>query len=741
MEFWFIWGVISKVMAVLCLVTALAAAVAAGILLIREKLIARLSGEWAQKSGRRTMILTAVAALIWILVIGKSAYAAEMPMGYGRGDRMPREGTKEESATESATGPIRMEGEPSVETEHAAPVEPGSDGGPIESGESSGSGKTTESGKSSGSGKTTENGETAAEGETSGSGESAAEGETSGGGETAGQGQTTGGGEPANLDLQAPVISIEMDASAGRDSEGVVYCRGDNAGIRVRIAEGREFDSGISSYQVCVSDPEGNEIHREGVSAGNEVLVILDAEEVASLEDGIIQVEAEAADEAGNQESVTYSFVLDRTPPVGEIRIRSKAKGYLYEEEKRPAGYFGGDVSAALYVKDYCGNQEIPMDADAFTLCMQFAKEEDAEGSTAREQQEQNDYAHEQPEQNDFVHVRSERKIHVREDGTAIWSAYGKDRAGNPLSVKVVYETGIHVPESGSADHAEGLVKPSYSTAVVATGQSNEMASTPVVKTVRDTVSPLLTAALSRPIGHPAGEDEPNQILYYGNYPAYYPDGKPSIHIEYIVEDLNLDEDGITFYKAFEPVPEHTCCEDVRPKWKKDRSLSCKSLESIGNKQADSGEGIQSDPAEKEAPDPAGNKQIPAIYAACTLLLGGNGVADIGSGTGGDNHQGGGISEVFEIPDGVYRFGIEGRDKAGNPLVMQDEKKQDALYGFVCTDQKKGRYETGRKVVDTEAPSGRITIDDGNGTTYCRLTQHGAKWVTEREGFMPYRRE
>jgi hypothetical protein len=127
------------------------------------------------------MILTAVAALIWILVIGKSAYAAEMPMGYGRGDRMPREGTKEEAATESATGPIRMEGEPSVETEHAAPVEPGSDGGPIESGESSGSGKTTE------------NGETAAEGETSGSGESAAEGETSSSGETAGQGQTTGG--------------------------------------------------------------------------------------------------------------------------------------------------------------------------------------------------------------------------------------------------------------------------------------------------------------------------------------------------------------------------------------------------------------------------------------------------------------------------------------------------------------------------------------------------------------------
>lgn len=39
MEFWVIWGEISKVMAALCLVTALAAAVSAAILLLREKLI------------------------------------------------------------------------------------------------------------------------------------------------------------------------------------------------------------------------------------------------------------------------------------------------------------------------------------------------------------------------------------------------------------------------------------------------------------------------------------------------------------------------------------------------------------------------------------------------------------------------------------------------------------------------------------------------------------------------------
>ena len=79
MDFWLVWGEICRVMAALCLVTALAAAASAGILLVREKLTERLSGEWAAGSGRRTMILTAAAVCIWILVIGQSAFAAEVP--------------------------------------------------------------------------------------------------------------------------------------------------------------------------------------------------------------------------------------------------------------------------------------------------------------------------------------------------------------------------------------------------------------------------------------------------------------------------------------------------------------------------------------------------------------------------------------------------------------------------------------------------------------------------------------
>ena len=223
MDFWLVWGEICRVMAALCLVTALAAAASAGILLVREKLTERLSGEWASGSGRRTMILTAAAVCIWILVIGQSAFAAEVP---------------EETASGGTTVPSGRE------TEFAAPIEPG------------------------------------------------------------------------ERDEQPPVITIEMEESAGRDSEGIVYCRNDNAGIRITIGEDGEEDSGIASYLVVVTDPEGNEIRREGKSAGKEIVLVIDTEEIAAFEDGTILVRAEAADEAGNTETAGYSFVLDTEEPV-----------------------------------------------------------------------------------------------------------------------------------------------------------------------------------------------------------------------------------------------------------------------------------------------------------------------------------------------------------------------------------------------------------------------------------------
>lgn len=752
MEFWFVWGEICKVMAALCLVTALAAAASAGILLVREKLIERLSGEWAAGSGRRTMILTAVVVCIWILVIGQSAFAAEVPG---------------ETVSEGATVPPRRE------MEFAAPIEPGDGDGqaPMEPGNDNRRGQNE-----------------------------------------SGNRDDQEPEDPVNRDEQPPVITIEMEESAGRDSEGIVYCRNDNAGIRIMIKEDREEDSGIASYQVSVTDPEGNEIRREGTESGKEAILIIDTEEIAVFVDGLVLIRVEASDEAGNTENVEYSFVLDtegpvltaartyrcnakeeilaqgqaiyddtdlyynderlitrleiedsapvtwtiscvqqtdltsqshsngiarsvagsgpegsmelseegvysdliisgedvagnplrmaadcslsqdlqdlsaspegfssnykrildRTPPVGEICIKSRAQGYIYEEENTTAGYFAADVSATLCVKDLCGDKEIPSDEDAFTLRMQFTKEGGSEETTA--------------------YAKPDEPVAEREDGTALFGAYGKDRAGNPLIVKEVFGTGVFVQEGGNAGNTQWKLKPSYAPDCAVTGQGEEADCTPFAKTVRDTINPTLSASISRPSGHPAGEDRKNMILYYGGDPAYYPGGVPAITVQYIIEDQHPDAGRITFYRAFAPVPDDMCCEDVDPRWERDSSLRCKPISAGGQ-------------AEK-------------LLAACTLYPDRN-----------------------DTPDGVYRFGIEGRDKAGNPLVPVHGEEQEALFGFICADKKEGRFETGRKVVDTTAPAGKITIADPDGNVYCRLTQYGSKWVTEREGFMPYRRE
>lgn len=785
MEFWFVWGEICKVMAALCLVTALAAAASAGILLVREKLIERLSGEWAAGSGRRTMILTAAVVCIWIFVIGQSAFAAEVPG---------------EAASEGATAL------PCSETEFAAPMEPGDGNGqaPMEPGDDNRRGQNE-----------------------------------------SGDGDDQEPEDPVDGDELAPVITIEMEESAGRDSEGIVYCRNDNAGIRITIKEDREEDSGIASYQAVVTDPEGNEIRREGAVVGKEVVLVIDTEEIAAFEDGLILIRVGAADEAGNTETFEYSFVLDtegpvltaartyrcnakeeiltqgqavyddtdfyynderlitrleiedsapvtwtisclqqadltaqshsnaiarsmtgsgpegsmelseegvysdliisgediagnhlrmaadcslsqdlqdlsespegfssnykrildRTPPVGEICIKSRTRGYIYEEENATAGYFAADVSASLCVKDLCGDKEIPSDEGAFTLRMQFTKEGGSEGTTA--------------------YAKPDEPVAARVDGTALFGAYGKDRAGNSLTVKEVFDTGVFVQEGGAAESSQWKLKPSYAPDSAADGQGEEADCISFAKTVRDTINPTLSASVSRPSGHPAGEDRKNMILYYGGDPAYYPGGVPAITVQYIIEDLHPDADRTTFYRAFAPVPDDMCCEEIDPRWERDSSLRCKPISAGGQNVGGQGDGQTfgelnpggQDPGEHLSSLPEAG-QAEMLLAACTLYPGRN-----------------------DTPDGVYRFGIEGRDKAGNPLVPALGEEQEALFGFTCADKKEGRFETGRKVIDTIAPAGKITIADPDGNVYCRLTQYGSKWVTEREGFMPYRRE
>ena len=78
MSIWSVWEDISRVMAILCLVTAGAAFVAAGILLVREELTGRLWDTLRSEAGKRKGILILAAAGVWILVIGRSVSAAEV---------------------------------------------------------------------------------------------------------------------------------------------------------------------------------------------------------------------------------------------------------------------------------------------------------------------------------------------------------------------------------------------------------------------------------------------------------------------------------------------------------------------------------------------------------------------------------------------------------------------------------------------------------------------------------------
>ena len=76
MGFGLYWKQICGIMAALFMITALAGAAAAVILLVRARLYERLAGEAGAKY-RKTGILALIAVCVWIMVIGQSAAAAE----------------------------------------------------------------------------------------------------------------------------------------------------------------------------------------------------------------------------------------------------------------------------------------------------------------------------------------------------------------------------------------------------------------------------------------------------------------------------------------------------------------------------------------------------------------------------------------------------------------------------------------------------------------------------------------
>ena len=414
MSIWRIWGEAGRVMAALCLVTALAAVTAAVILLVHEGLTGRLKDTVKREAGRKIGILALVAVFVWAFVIGQSVAAAEVP----------------------------------VENSESGDPNPGSDPAPVP-------------------------------------------------------------------DEDPPEISIKMMAEIAENEDGQIYCRADNAGIRVSLKDDREGDTGIVSYRIVAADPAGKEIRIENIpesATKQETVIEIDAEKITGLSDGLIRVTAEAEDAEGNSGECEFSFVLD-------------------------------------------------------------------------------------------------------------------------------------------------------------------------------TVSPVLEAEISAPLGNPSGIDESGGIVYFGSDPGQYAGGVPVITASMRVTDQNIDPSNLELRSAYAAVPDGQCCEQVQPAW---------------------ANAVREDCEVKAAEDSSDEvllqlKRFPGSA---------------------------------ETPDGVYRFGITGRDKAGNPIVLKNAES-----GLTCEDAEKGTYVTGRIAIDTKAPSGELCIENEDGGTYLRMTSEGKDWTLDRDSFQPYRKE
>ena len=207
---------------------------------------------------------------------------------------------------------------------------------------------------------------------------------------------------------------------------------------------------------------------------------------------------------------------------------------------------------------------------------------------------------------------------------------------------------------------------------------------------VLDTVCPVLEADFSTPIGNPAGIDERSGIVYFGSDPGQYAEGERVIRASLCVTDQNIAPSDMEMWSVYAAVPEGQCCEQVWPAWENAVREECRTeVREFGE------------------------------VGPVEILL---------------------ESERFpgsaDTPDGVYRLGITGRDKAGNPLVLKNGES-----GLICEDAEKGTFVTGRMAVDTKAPKGELLIENEDGGTYCRMTGRGKVWTMDRDSFRPYRNE
>ena len=369
------------------------------------------------------------------------------------------------------------------------------------------------------------------------------------------------------------------------------------------------------------------------------------------------------------------------------------------EEKDAQTAYFSSDVDASLSVFDTCAGMKMPME-DSGCRLVQWSgqgggRDHGSDGASGSD----GDAGSVSDAGAERTEVYAGQTLRLCSDKEVWYGAYGTDRAGNGLVVREVFDADVHM--EGGSEEGDAPFTPS----VIRREQAGPDLCLPGTGIVRDTVCPVLTAAISRPAGNPAGIDREQEIVYYSADPDLYGEdgqtgGEAAICLLFEVRDENAGEDRLELRTAYAKVPEGSSCEDVKLSW---------------------------EDAERE--------QVQAVRDGkdrqCLRF-------DLIRRPG-----------TPELGDGVYRFGITGTDKAGNPLRMRSAGSgpeegsgaENALFGLICEDSESGSYMTGHKVVDTEAPAGEIRIQNRLEETYCRLAAHGSRWAVDSGSFMPYRRE
>ena len=786
MKSWIFWVTMCRLMAALFMTTSLAAAVTAVILLVREGLVEKLIRACGTGPGRRLGLAAATAVLVWILVIGKSALAMERPepaepQATGAADTSET-ARPEEPETADTSETARPEEAGTADTpETARPEEAGTaDTSETASSEEAGTMGTSEGAdpESPGTADTSE----------------AAQPQEPEIPDTEAPSIQIKMDEEANRDASGTVYCRSDNAGI---TVTIEETREEDTGIRayrvtVTDSEGNNIER---------SRAEG-----ESEKAQEEAEIIVESEETAGLADGKITVNVQAEDTVGNLGESEAVFVLDTEEPVltqiltisgdpqetetGGAPCGPVAEGILYDDgdryyndrelvtkieiedenetgweisylelpgigtgggensiERRKAGTGKeGSISVSaegIYGSWRIGGQDIAgnrmradrdcrcsADAEGFfekdgEICLPGRKIIDrtapeaeirysstADGYLYKEEGGETVYfasdvraepvirdlcgGKEMPVdreayrmvrwsgrtgQGAFAVLPAEEICVVGMDGAERFGACGRDRAGNALTVREIFPDGLY--EEGAAGRTEPYLPES-----VRDGQADAESCAPGAVIVRDTVNPVLSTSAGMPVGNPAGIDSVNRILYFGNDESLYENGEKAVRVIFGVEDENADGNRIETFKAYETVSGEKNCEEILP-----------------------------EKAEHE-------KAVPTRDGSCLLF-------EITRKPGGD------------LPDGVYRFGIAGTDKAGNPLVKK-KGGGEAEKEFGLTEEggeNGGKFMTDRIVVDTEAPSGEICIRNRNGEAYCVMQAHREAWVRLSDGFMPFRRE